>query len=556
MVELRRLSRLSRLEHHPRTFSFSTSSEPSKSGHDPHLVVKAHQSLNIHPYLLSRRYSALGWPVKLHGKSSILTTCEFLCAFPRVNGAKMASAGSTQALIKRREDEVARMPPPPSKRVKRPSEVLDEDEYTDALSSIIERDYFPGLREAQAQEEYLSALESRDDKWIREAAQKSHAGPRHETTSNIQRPGRDSEFDTSRMYHYAADTPKGFTGGETPAPSTLDAETSKDRQEEKQKADTSGLSLAAFQARFTSEDNESFNTLLDNQNSARRQKHAHLWTPDQRIPTSRQIAHRETQSKLLKQREEYKQVNGKELVPLTTGATSSRPAKPDAWNLKKPNNTLMFHPTSVDEEGLSTVQEVREAASNAGPRQIIHENTRFPPMNVQSYSNSNTVPGSPSIHTSMIARRLQRHGPSAESTVSTEYDGNATPRVNGYAYVDEDDPEPVQTAGSEPSYRDILAGQTLGDGKPNPFKLTENRKREDLHHQLVDRDGARKRAKEKHTIPDRTPGTKGNMTPAARKLMEKLGKTPMRSTSLTSKADEHNKKEMWTPVATPRRGLR
>ena len=66
----------------------------------------------------------------------------------------MASEGSTELILKRRNDDLALMPPPPVKKIKRPSEVLDEDEYTEGLSDIIARDYYPGLREAKAQEEY------------------------------------------------------------------------------------------------------------------------------------------------------------------------------------------------------------------------------------------------------------------------------------------------------------------------------------------------------------------------------------------------------------------
>ena len=65
------------------------------------------------------------------------------------------------------------MPPPPApKRIKRPSVVLDEDTYVSAVSHIIRRDFFPGLAEADAQREYLNAVESKDRSWIREAGKK------------------------------------------------------------------------------------------------------------------------------------------------------------------------------------------------------------------------------------------------------------------------------------------------------------------------------------------------------------------------------------------------
>ena len=57
----------------------------------------------------------------------------------------------------------------PPKRIKRPSTVLDEDNYTDALGHIIARDFFPGLLESRAEQTYLDAVESGDLEWIAEA---------------------------------------------------------------------------------------------------------------------------------------------------------------------------------------------------------------------------------------------------------------------------------------------------------------------------------------------------------------------------------------------------
>lgn len=44
----------------------------------------------------------------------------------------------------------------------RPAVVLDEDTYTDAISYIIERDFFPNLAKLRAQQEYFHAEESGD----------------------------------------------------------------------------------------------------------------------------------------------------------------------------------------------------------------------------------------------------------------------------------------------------------------------------------------------------------------------------------------------------------
>ncbi|RMZ91038.1 hypothetical protein DV736_g1744, partial [Chaetothyriales sp. CBS 134916] len=319
------------------------------------------------------------------------------------------------AVAKRPLADAALMPPPPPiKKIKRPASVLDEDDYTDALSDIIARDYFPGLQE----------------------------------------------------------------------------------------------------------NNASFNDVLDKQNATRRNKHAYLWTADQRIPTQRLLLHRAKQQQLISQHahdDAAAKSDGREIVPLTTGSTDSRPAQPDTWKSQSPANSLMFSPASVDQDGLATQQEDRERKSKAGPKAIVLENTRFPPLHhLDDSQHRHSHASSPSLNTDIINSRRELASTSAP-TISA-YPGGETPHVNGYAF---------------PSYRDLLAGQAAGDETPNPFKLSSARRRELLHHKLVD-EAKRKKKRTCEMQPRRMSGsqsaaaTPGNMTPAARKLLERLAKTPAR----------------------------
>jgi protein DGCR14 len=467
------------------------------------------------------------------------------------------AAPAASALVKRHADDMALMPPPPIKRIKRPPKVLDEDDYTSALSQIIARDFFPGLIETQAQQEYLTALESNNETWIAEAGQKLRNAMAPLPAGRTRRSARNTRFDTlsatpqhSRNGTRAAETPRSWAGGETPG-SVVGSEYST-ASEAKPEIDTSNLSLGAFQAEYTSEDNESFNSLLDKQNEKNRKKHAYLWTADGRIPSAHQIAHRAQEQRLLTQKADDK-TNGKALVPITTGATDSRPAKPDSWQNKKYDNMFMFNASSVDEDGLETITDVKEANSKAPPKAIVHSNTRFP---VQALQDDGPPPPSPSLNTSIIARRDAARAVCSE----TEYSGGETPRVNGYSFVDEDEPENIpQTEPSAPSYRDLLAGQVC-DGTPNPFRIAETRKREDLHHRMVERENAKKRTKSLETVKGslssltpsnggRNPGgNAGNMTPAARRLMENLGRKPKPIAGLKDGG-------LWTPGQTPRRKL-
>jgi protein DGCR14 len=471
----------------------------------------------------------------------------------------MASPTSFTALTKRSND-TALMPPPPTKRIKRPPKVLDEDDYTNALSNIIARDFFPGLHEVQSQQEYLNALESNDESWVAEAGQKLRDAMTPLPGGRQRRSARNSRFTTptATPAHatvapaIADNTPVGWTGGATPS-SVAGSEYSTISSTQKDEIDPSTLSLSAFQSRYTSEDNESFNALLDTQNATRRQKHAHLWTPDNKIPSARQIAYRAREQRLLAQKAEAEAANdGKELVPLVAGATDARPAKPDSWRRTKPDNAFMFPAGSVDEDGIDTVAQVREANSKAGPKGVNYGNTRFTSQALNEESADGVVPPSPSLNTSIIARRDAAGAVRSE----TEYSGGETPRVNGYAYVDEDEPEniPQEAPAPEPSYRDLLAGMA-GDGTPNPFKIGDVRRREDLHHRMVEKDAKRKRLKSAETartpIPG-TPGGSGHLTPAARKLLDRVGRTPVTRHDVV-KNGEARAKDTWTPSSTPRR---
>ena len=49
------------------------------------------------------------------------------------------------------------LPPPPRPKRKRETKVLDEDDWTDKLEAIIQRDYFPDLPKLESQLEWLEA---------------------------------------------------------------------------------------------------------------------------------------------------------------------------------------------------------------------------------------------------------------------------------------------------------------------------------------------------------------------------------------------------------------
>ena len=403
-------------------------------------------------------------------------------------------------------------PPPPLKRIKRPQKVLDEDDYTDALSHIIARDFFPGLIQTESQQDYLNALDSQDHEWITSASRK---------LTEVMTPGPDGRKHRGRR---GTSMTTGFygRGGETPTawegdtPMSVMSTASTHTTTEKPAIDTN-MSLGAFQSKYTSEDNESFYKLLEKQNLKKSEKYAWMWAGN-KIPAPRQIAHRKREALLSAKAsvDSDKQI-------ITASSSDTRPAMPDAWPTR-PDNTFMFPPSSI-EDTHQTVQQAAEDQSRAPSKTVIYDNTRIaPPL-----ATSDNVPPSPSL--SAIQDAISGHPRPTVSEAS--FNGSSTPRVNGYAFVDPGSPSekyaPPPQDSDTPNH---LLG--AGDATPNPFNIKASSKREDLHHRMVEKVAKGKRvgkreAELKTPVPKFASSPRvgsGGLTPAAQRLLGKVGRTP------------------------------
>ena len=426
----------------------------------------------------------------------------------------------SQALAKRSIDTALMPPPPAPKRIKRPTKVLDEDSYTDALSHIIARDFFPGLLETEAQQDYLNALDSKDPQWIGSAVRK---------LSEIMTPGPDGRRLRGRrgtsltakrgFVGLGGDTPKGFSG-DTPM-SAFSESSSASTQVAKPYVDTN-MSLSAFQEKYTSEDNESFYKLLDKQNLKKAERYSWVWAGN-KIPAARQIAYRKREQKHLDQKAAQEaEDNGKQLA--TSESSDTRKAMPDTWRFR-PDNNFMFPPGSI-EDSLQTVQQKAEEESRAPPKAVVYDNTRLP---TKSSTADPAIPPSPSLSAIQDANAGRpRLAPS-----DSGFGGDETPRVNGYKFVDsEPSPAPSEMTSSWDSNMSLLES---GKSTPNPFKIKESSKREALHHRMVDKVAKGKRKGKVEVDTNRTPvpkfttftPRKTGLTPAGQKLLSKMGgKTP------------------------------
>ncbi|KAI5918064.1 nuclear protein Es2 [Camillea tinctor] len=416
----------------------------------------------------------------------------------------MASdASKSTALVRKRTDTELMPPPPPQKRIKRPKKIIDEESYTDALSQIIARDFFPGLLESETQKEYLDALESKDEAWISSASRR---------LQQVMTPGRKRARRGTSLAP-GAQTPRGFVGD---TPVSVSASTTTSVSEEKSEIDTN-MSLGAFQAKYTSEDNESFYKLLDKQNWKKAEKYAWLWSGN-KLPSKMQLKQKEVETKLLESRS--LEDDGFKKDRLAIKDKDERPAQPDTWKAL-PNNSLMFKPEGI-EDSMETVAQRAEAESRAAPKGVNYENTRMPMPEIRDDESVSSAPSLAAVRDAIAGRR---RGTEANSTTA----GNETPRVNGYAFVDDEEPEPEYGRAQAPK---IDLGP--GDATPNPFVIQELRKREALHHRMVDRISQSKKTSsrfgmvgkvEKTPVPKfpSSPRVTGALTPAAQRLWSNMG---------------------------------
>ncbi|KAF4556810.1 Hypothetical protein D9617_1g086920 [Elsinoe fawcettii] len=477
----------------------------------------------------------------------------------------MAEATSSTALAKRKAEDMALMPPPlPPKRIKRPSTVLDEDVYTDALSQIIARDFFPGLLETKAQQEYLDALDSKDDDWIREAGHNL----KEAMTPDPYRTRR-GELRASSVAQTPASVATTATPGRTPLQrrDMRDPSATPMSEVESRPARPSvdlSLSLTDFQSKYTSEDNESFNGVLDAQNLAKAKKYAFLRNNTNKLPSKQQLL----QQKLLSNGESTALSSpavtsttiikagptntSTSLVPRPSQDLDARPASVDSFPIRQgAKNTFMFYPDSVEDDTITRAQ-AAEAASNAPPKTTNFGATRLPGPEAERPA----VPPSPSMSAvdAAIAGKPRPSESEIGSTVGEGYSGAETPQVNGWRFVDA---EPTRAEEMLYDSKGMLVDEAearrqekadllklLPKVESGGYQMNETSRREELRDRMVEKN---ERAKRKARPEDRV---RGDLTPAGRSLAGRLG-TPGRTPGAGMFGGGAAKSKAWTPMRTP-----
>ncbi|CAO1632154.1 unnamed protein product [Jaminaea pallidilutea] len=188
--------------------------------------------------------------------------------------------------------------PPESSLSLRGQRVLDEDEYTSSLSSLIQRDFFPALPRLTAENEYLAALQALDDGELGGEERLRAAEAELDRLDERGRGGNKSSRGRSRRRApwSSMETPVSEAAMDTPLPSLdrrwdptpVRSNSARSHDARKSgaptastssttaasKPDLSSHTLSSFQAGFTSEDNASFLDLLRATNDFRRLRSA------------------------------------------------------------------------------------------------------------------------------------------------------------------------------------------------------------------------------------------------------------------------------------------
>ena len=370
---------------------------------------------------------------------------------------------------------------------KRKQVVLEEDAYAQALSDIIQRDFFPNLPRIRVQADFLEAQERNDTNRMRQITMNYL---RDQTT-----PGTSFSTETLHIENGVGnlDSPR-----KTPA-----------------SADVQRLSLDQFQSKYTSEDNASFNDILEKTIAKRREKFD--W-----------ILSKEGGGKLLLAAPEDKQ-------------RLEDSAQYQTWEYTA-RNALMYTPEGLPQE--------LQSQSYASHRKLSHPSTRFDINHIapvaarerrtDDQSSESVAAGILPMDESLEAIRklgeLKNNRPLSPS--GRPLDEEDEDKIAGYAFVSE---SPLVVNG------DMTPLMTWGavEGTPLPlsgpaFKMPPTPRREQVGIALTEtasrahRKRVAKESRETFYSPSAsrsggwTPGTPRRdqisaLSPAARKLMRKSG---------------------------------
>ncbi|KAF9152401.1 hypothetical protein BG015_005300 [Linnemannia schmuckeri] len=414
-----------------------------------------------------------------------------------VSKATGSGGSTTSALTRTRPVYKSNIPAPA------PQVILEEDDYIEALSKIIERDFFPDLARLKRQHAYLDAVEQNDSERIQAAARELAGNDTPLAKRRLKTPARTPKFDRTGLPNESW-TPARLDGAqatpswgdhEPPTPAfsrpidTPMAETplqnkpkSRSGKETAQDTIDTSLSLDQFQMRYTSEDNASFNEIIEKINAQKKEKYKWLYEQEKKSMRLLENGNNNQEQMLLREAGESgedKSSGSQALVRIGDGTKQDGPSKFElaladnrsgvvsTWEYKA-KNSLMYAP-----EGLGT--NLDEKSIRGNPKEIVHRNT--------------SLQGQDLLIVNQTAAAKFDPVPYMKGSVTD------TPKVAGFSFVSStpspsmsmmgDDPEMMTwgTIEDEP----LLISSGVQASGPSPFKLPPTPRRELIAQKLSEK---------------------------------------------------------------------
>ncbi|RWS10521.1 protein DGCR14-like protein [Dinothrombium tinctorium] len=277
-------------------------------------------------------------------------------ALMSIESSGKSKANSSQLVLRNTNDELS-----VGRAKKRRKVVLDEQTFTEDIDAIIERDYFPDLPKLKECLEYQQALEANDVNKINEIRLRW----RDKGEDVIVEAGGGEQNSPSFFETPLVECNECDCGGKDDCEDECKGKKNendalKDEKSGVNKSRTECVTLDQYLAKYTSEDNSSYETIIEEAKKRHRDKYPWMYIDEAK--------------------ESQKCLENLSVPAIEQQADQKKSSKMLTWKYKN-LNSVMFSPESAP---LSK----SELINRAKRQLVVHENTRFneSPFNEQLYA--------------------------------------------------------------------------------------------------------------------------------------------------------------------------